>query len=422
MNPAVLLPPAFALIIVAVWIGPQRREILSLSKENEVLKSHIDAARLNRSYATNQPLAARLSKKQPSDEEKTNWKELASLHSEPNSGVQIVREMMKLRTKLLKMSAEELLAGLDEIAALDTSEKTKEQLVQAVIGVLAQKAPELTLDRFADLLRDGDMNRQLAEAFNHWIDQDRAAATAWMDRQIGAGNFDSKSLDGRSQSRISFEAALLRNLITTDPTAAAARLDSIPEDQRSEIFTQGRFSQIKPGTEKALAKIIRGSLPEALQASTLASISTQAFQQGGLEGTGDFLTEIEASPNERAAIINSALAIQMQRDPEAASDIEVTRAWIQEQAPDSVERLTGEQLGRMTRSGDFQQMAAKALEYQQASGSDDVLIGFIESRPTAPYEELMELTHKIADPTERERISKLYFKASDYRQKIETAR
>ena len=423
MNPNVFLPPIAAMAIVALWIGPQRGRIREAEHQNEVLRSRIESARLARSDESDPSLAAKMKQKEAAEAEGIDWMKFAGMQDR-RGGISDMRAMLKMQESLFALSTDELLAGLEEIASLDLPDRKKEQLVQAVIGVLAQKDPELTLDRFADRLRDGDggMTWQLSEAFNRWIDKDGAAATAWMDRQIDAGTFESKSLDGRSDSRRNFEAALLSHLVSTDPAAAADRLAAIPEDQRESIFTQGRFSQLKPGNEKAMADLIRGSLPEAQQAGTLASISGQVFHQGGLEGTGDFLAEIEASPDERSAIVNSALNMQLDRDPEAAADIEATRAWIEKQAPDHLERLTGQQLGRMTRSRDFSEMAAKALEYQQASGSDDVLVGFIESRPSGSYEEMTELTEKITDPELRERVSSQFFKKSNRSHAIEPSR
>ncbi|WP_193213578.1 hypothetical protein [Luteolibacter marinus] len=423
MNPAVFLPPAAALLVVALWIGPQRAEIRDIEHRNEVLRSRIDSAHLARSEESDPSLAAKLKQKETAGSEGIDWIKFAGMQDR-RGGMADMRAMLKMQESLFALSADELLAGLEEIAALDLPDRKKDQLVQAVIGVLAQKDPELTLDRFADRLRDGDggMNWQLAEAFNRWIDKDSAAATAWMDRQIEAGTFESKSLDGRSDNRRNFEAALLNHLISTDPAAAAARLAAIPEEQRESVFTQGRFSQLKPGTEKVVAGLIRDSLPEDQQAGTLAGISGQIFHRSGLEGTGDFLREIDATPGERSAIVNAALNMQLNRDPEAAADIEATRAWIEKQAPDNVERLTGEQLGRLTRSHDFSEMAAKALEYQQASGSDDVLVGFIESRPSGSYEEMTELTEKIADPELREKVNSQFSKIPNRTQAIETTR
>jgi hypothetical protein len=409
MKPTLLLPPLAALIIAGTWLGLQRQSIATLQLESAALGERIAAARTASPPAADPSFAARQRTNSLRSGSKVDWKKVAAAQIAMRSGqgASDMRAMVELQKTLRDLSPEELLAGLDEIAALDLSNDARRELESTLIGILAHKDPELVLERFADRIGgpNGTISWELASAFQSWSGQDATAATAWMDRQLAAGTFDSKSLDGRNDTRLRFEAGLIQNLAESDPAAAARRLAALPEDQRAGVFRQGMFLRIKPGNGKAIADLIRTQLPENSRVHSLAEASRSLVDQGGFERVGDFLGEIDASAAERSAIVGQALLRQLDERNETPPEIEETRAWILAQAPADAERLTGVTLARMVGQRDFSEMAAEALKFQQSSGSDEALIAFLTHAPDYSRSEILELAEKISDPVKRNEVT-----------------
>jgi len=411
MKPIVLVPPAAALVVAAIWLGSQRRAMSVLEDESVILRQQIEAARHADPSGDDGYASIRKTGTAKTGGKKLDWKEIAKKQQGAQRGdnIQEMRTMVEMQKVLLAMSSEELSAQMDEIAALDITDELKQQLQGMLVGVLAAKDPQLVLDRFADQLGSerGGMTWQLSNAFRQWATKDTAAAAAWMDRQIAAGKFESKSLDGKSQSRMQFEGALVLHLLADNPQAAAARIAALPVDQRREALGNGIFFNLKPGTEKAAADLIRTQIPEGERVSTLASSAGNLIHQGGFERVGKFISAIDADPKEREAIVAQAFQIKMGNSRDSAkapAAIEEGRAWTAEQAPEAVDRITGQALGSMN---NFQQASDLALKYHEESGNDEVLVAFLNGGAVyrnAPAALL--LVDKIADEQKREEIRK----------------
>ena len=91
-----------------------------------------------------------------------------------------MRSMLTIQRKIMAMSGAEINAALEEIAALDLDKQSRAQLEQMLIGLLAQKEPQLVLERYFDKLDDPNsgMSWQLAHSFHQWLGKDPAAAAA----------------------------------------------------------------------------------------------------------------------------------------------------------------------------------------------------------------------------------------------------
>jgi hypothetical protein len=409
MKPTHLLPPLLALVVAGGWIGSQRRSISTLELESEALRGRIEVARQGPASAMEDPSFAsqrNAKSNSPRTGSKVDWKKIAATQAAMKSGGdEDMRAMISLQKTLLALSAEELLAGLDEMAALDLSDDARRQLEGIMIGVLANKDPQAALERFADHIGgpDGGMTWQLSNAFQSWSAKDATAAAAWMDAQVEAGTFENKRLDGQNDPRIRFEAGLIQHLAASDPAEAARRLASLPEDQRDEVFT-GRFHfRIRPGTEKAVADLIRTQVAADERLSTLGRSSAPLVREG-YGKVGEFLGAIDASAEERAAVVGEALRERFKGQDEMTTSAEETRAWILAQAPADAERLSGEALAHLSEWLDFPDMAKEALKYQQDSGNDDALVAFLKNAPDESRFEILELAEKISDPVKRAEV------------------
>lgn len=407
MKPTHLVPPVLALVAAGWWIGTQRRSISMLELESEALRGRLEFARQGPATATADPSFAgqrNANSKAARTGSKVDWKKVAATQAAMKSGGGgEMRAFIALRNTLLDLSADELLAGFDEIAALDLPDDVKRRLERTLIGVLAVKDPQAALGRFSGRINGGDGDWELSNAFQSWSAKDATAAAAWMDAQVEAGTFENKRLDGRNDPRIQFEAGLIQHLAASDPAGAARRLAALPEDQRDEIFTSRFHFRIRPGTEKAVADLIRTQVAADERLSTLGRSSAPLVKEG-YGKVGEFLGAIDASAEERAAVVGEALRERFKGQDEMTTSAEETRAWILAQAPADAERLSGEALAHLSEWLEFPEMAQEALKYQQASGNDDALVAFLKFAPEKSRDEILELAGKINDPAKRAEV------------------
>lgn len=415
MKPLEFVPPVVALAAAGLWLGSQSRSISSLVDENTVLRERIENARhapahgdeAEKSGLSHGGNGAKGTKK------KIDWKGIAlkQLAASGPGDVSNMRAMIALQKTLTEMSPEELVESLDEIASLDLPTEAKTDLESMLIGILTVEHPDLVVQRFGDRLGDPRITWQLPMSFQNWAKKDLAAATAWMDKQIADGKFESKSLDGKNEMRLRFEGGLIGSLLESDPAAAAARIEEIPENDRASLFTQGMFFKTQPGTEKAMVDLIRKTVPEAQRASTIASATASMVIQGGYERVSGFMAASEATAEERAAIVSQAFQNKMGFNVEPGSadllkNFEAGRAWASKEAPEAINRITADSLIKLTNHGTpFAEVAKLAEKYHAESGSDEVLTTFF-SYPTAfGYPEIsLKLADKISDEKKREEV------------------
>jgi hypothetical protein len=416
MKPLHFLPPAAALVASGLWLGLQQRSISTLEKETVLLRDHIEAAKHAATDDHSSLAAARANGKKANDPNAIDWKSLADTmaKAERGNGMPDMRAMLKLQTKLMSLSGTELTAALDEIAALELSNDARRSLENMLISLLAQKEPKLVLDRYLDRLNDsrsGIGSWQLVSAFQQWTGKDGAAAAAWLDAQIAAGKFDSKSLDGKSQSRLQFEAVVISSLLASDMNAASKRLAAMPEDQRRELFQQGMFMNVKPGSEKSFAALVRQSVPENERGQAFANATNMMVHQGGYEKVGKFLDDIEATPGERKDVVKQAARNKIQQLSQQGGidrkGVDEMRAWVTQTSPDNVDSITGESLGNIwSRQTKWEDNAKIVGDLYAEKPSDDLLVSFLSGGQASEHREAaLELAAKISHETKRAEVT-----------------
>jgi hypothetical protein len=408
MKPVHLVPPVLALAIAALWLGSQQRSISALEEKSGHLRKRIETARHEAagdgSHIGRKDAGAKTGKG-------IDWKQIAQKHNSMQSGndVQGMRAMMEMQRALLAMTTDELLGQLDEIEALDVPKELKSNLQGLLLGVLAQKDPRLAVERFADQIgkAQGSMSWQLGSAFQQWALKDPAAATAWMDARIAEGKFASTSLDGKNDQRLQFERGLIGTLLSTDPDAAAKRIAALPPEQGAEILRYGMIFGMKPGSEKALANLIRQQMPEDQRNKVLAEAVGQLVHQGGFERVDKFFGEIAPSQEERDAVVADAFQNKIRniRDKaKLAATLEESRAWAMKHSPEQADRITGQALGSMH---EFEAASELALKYHEQAGNDEVLVAFLSGEITRFHTEAATaMLDKISDEQKREELRK----------------
>ncbi|HEX7261497.1 MAG TPA: hypothetical protein VF258_06745, partial [Luteolibacter sp.] len=310
MELKTFIPPAIALMLSMVWIGHQRQSLSTLVEESALLEKHIAAAHASGPIADPAHAHSAGPAKSAKDKEPIDWKKIAGqlAESRQSGGMGDMRTMIKLQQRLQSMSKEDLLAALDEIAALDLTADARKMLEQMLIGTLAQKEPELVLSKFIDRLSDDDgtMRWTLANAWRDWAKKDLTQAAAWFDQQIAAGKFDSKTLSGESRSRNQFEGSLIHVLLGSDPEGASRRLAAMPANQRNDVLSTFSSQQLKEQDQLAFAKLVRDQLPEKDQADSLAQQAFWLVDGDGYAKVTGYLDRIAATPSERTAVVEKA--------------------------------------------------------------------------------------------------------------------
>jgi hypothetical protein len=415
LKATLFIPPVVALAIAGIWLGTQRQSISTLEQQSVVLRKAI-AARSSGTAEESPQAKPPPPPKAANAKEPIDWKKIAEQFAEIRQagGTGDMRTMIRFQQRLQALSKGELVAALDEIAALDFPAETRNMLEQMILGPLVEKDPELALTRFIDRLddNDGSLSWQLSNAMQRWAKKDPAAAIAWFDQQIAAGKFDSKSLDGRSQSRIQFEGNLIHVLLGSDPDAAGRRLAGMPEDQRDDALSQFSFQPLKDQEQLAFAKLVREQVSEKDQPRTLAQHASRLVDKDGYSKVTEFLDRIQATPAERSASVAQAAesSIRTISDQKKVSreDLDSMREWVTAQAPESTGRVTGSALANAlqgSRKLEFAEAAELAVQYHEASDNDDVLSSFLAGWPARQNKQQARvLAGKISDAKRREEI------------------
>ena len=413
MKPTLLLPPLAALAIAGLWLGFQRKSISVVESGTVLLRQHVDAAKAPSSPDDDPSLsAARGRAKQAKGPAAIDWKDMASKMSTNQGMMPDMRAMMEIQRKLMAMSATEMSAALDEIAALELDPQERAMLENMLTGLLAEKEPQLVLERYLDKIGDTQdvMSWQLASAFRQWLGKDSAAAIAWFDARIAEGKFESKSLDGKSQGRLQFEAALVSSLLASDPAAAAKRIASLPENQRRDLFEQGMHVNVRPGSEKAFADLVREHVPEGKRGLVFSNATNRMIHQGGYEKVGAYLDNIEATAAERKAVTTHTASTKLQmlahRGTIDRAAIDEMRGWLSKQAPDDVDAITGEALAKYWNQSVKWEDNAKLIGALHGEGaSDELLVSFLSGHQDWEHRDAaIQMAMKIEDEGKREEV------------------
>jgi hypothetical protein len=423
VKPSLFIPPVAALALAGTWLAIQHQAITTLEQQSAALHKAI-AARSSDASAESPNTKPADPTKAANTKEPIDWKKLAAQFTEIRQArsTSDTRPLMRFRQRLQAMSKQELVAALDEIAALDCPTETREMLEAMICSPLVEKDPELALTKFIDRFHDRNgfpygnnvlpTWMQLPYAMQKWAEKDPASASAWFDQQIAAGKFDSKSIDGRSRSRESFEAFFLETQLGTDPEAAGRRLAAMPEDQRDAVLAGISYQPLKDEEQLAFATLVREQVSKENQAPTLAEQASNLFGKKDYAKVTEFLDRIQATPAERTASVEQVAESSIQtishQSKITREDIDTLREWVNAQAPESTGRTTGRALANALQGShklEFSEAAELAAQYHDASDNDDVLYSFLRNSWSVAGENKEQariLVGKISDAKRRE--------------------
>jgi hypothetical protein len=414
LKPITFIAPIAALALAGTWLSTQRQSISSLEQQNNALRNSIAAQ--SASTASDTQTDKTLSNKKESNNKQIDWKKIAAefRNIRQHQGMGDMRTTIRLQQQLQKLTKKELINAITEIATLDFPEETRNMLEMMLLGPLIEKDPELALNQFIDRIQDNDgaLSWQLSLATQKWAKTDPTAASAWLDKQIAAGKFDSRSLDGKNQSRTHFEGTLIHALLSSNPAEASRRLAAIPDDQRKDTLSQFSFQQLKDEDQPAFAKLVRDHLPTTDQSLTLARHASRIVSNGNFSKVTEFLDRIQATPTERTTCAveaaESSIRSISHQNKISRENLETMREWLNSQAPESTDHVTGKALANAIHGNhklEFSEAAELALQYHESSNNDAVLSSFLEGWPARQNKEQARMiAEKISNPERREEI------------------
>lgn len=416
MKPKHFLLPVAALVLVGSWIGIQWRVLATLEDENGVLARHTSPA--DKPGCTEElfpELEQARAKRTIKFGGLSEWRVLAELVAGRWNGRPDARGLAEFEKLVKAMGKEELIAKIEEIMTLDLEKEARWELINEFLRPLIDQDPELALRRLLGQL--GTEDRALSSAWREWSKKDLGAAAAWFDGQIAAGKVDPKRLDGRDGCRADFEGQLVRLLLTADPAAAARRMADLPVEMRAAVIDQCGSSEADETTQRALADLIRGQLPDKDALERIARSVPGSIENTDFSTVMKYMETIAASPAERSACVKQAINDWTHytsfRGKVTIDGIEALRTWADAQAPglsknlarDAIEDMLAlNQQSAMT----LEQVEAIAAHYQGMEGGDEMLAQALErsANRNLRREYISALASRIPDEERRAKILK----------------
>lgn len=405
--------------VAAVWLlGSQSAALSSVREEVARLRRQVDAA----GQAFPGPLPTGSTSSSRSSAKSVNWLRLAEITGEGGAdGIFARQELLRAKMRLQTMTADELLASLAAIKELGLDARSRREVDAMLVTALAEKDPAAALNYIRTPANDrlGLLGGTMHSILAAWTKSDLPAALAWFDGQIASGAFDSKSLTGKNQSRFNIEAILLASLSASDPAAAAVRLSAYPPADRITLFRL--LSQFDHGAtastdENELASrvaLARSGLPATEQAAFVSNSISAFSKTGDYEAIDRFLDRVDATPEERAASIPAAarerFASLASSDQLTVREIDRFRKWVTTRASGKTDELTGRALATISFNpgngfDPTELLDGLVSHYQDSSGNDAVLIGFLEGGGFWGDKAKASLfIEKIHDPDQRAR-------------------
>ncbi|MBB5350912.1 hypothetical protein HNR46_001146 [Haloferula luteola] len=408
MKPSPWIFPVMALGVVVAWTGSRQVKIQHLRDQTQLIRqhlSHVESLPEAEQRGTS-PSADSVDKDAPLD-----WKELgATMRSMRGNGPPDIRAMLKIQQLLTSMDVDQLLAEFERLDDIELDDDIRSMVKESLGSILIQKDPQLALNHLLHLSdqEGSSLGWQLSRAFQEWSEKDPQQALAWLDTKVAEGEFDSKSLDGRNFNRIFFESVAISRLLESDPAAATARMMELPENQRREIFQNGKFAALKPELDASYAGMVRDSLPEDQQAGVLAWAGEELARQQGFERVSQFLDTIDASSEETVEVAKRAaqgqLRIHQGRSVPDRNEVDSMRSWLTQEVPEKVDEITGETLAKLWGT-DFEERVDLVESLRDDGASDDLLVAFLVSGEARQYpESARELARGITDESRRNEV------------------
>lgn len=410
------LPDLSLLLAAAGGLGfflLQHRSAGQLEKDNARLSQRIEAWEM-RVESSAEEEDSGLSAKTLAKSGPSGMAKLAAILRGADSGNPAAfRESLMLESQFRTLDAATVERMIAEARAADLSEEDRERIVGKLLEVLVEKDP---VRAFA-VIEEGfagktprEIQQQLSKRsglFEKWILRDGPQALAWLDKQIAAGLFESRSLAGTSGVRQEYEALIFLKTKDGSRIAALDPLDRLPTLQ------SWRFQSLKPEEQANFANVARTSgLKPSEVAEALKPLMNRAMGSGDLAGADAFFERVSPTPEElpllsEAAAGTAMFALGKMADQLTGDEVPAIRAWLSEKSAGG-DAYIGSMIGKGFSNGwDSAQIFTTLDRLHKDQPSDDLMYRFLlDATQEGRKQKLdsttaLELANRISDPQKR---------------------
>ena len=424
--------PVITLVLCAVFLVTQQFSLSRAHEKNEDLDTRIKGAQVTQSKAptqaspsgkANRPEHTRINKTTNTDNNipdsvaDIDLQSLAEMVQQAKGGGQVpnLRAMLKMQKLILEATGDELKDLIGRTAELDVSDEVKGNMLEEFVGALADHDPQAALEAAfnSEFLSFDEQSWRFGDIFSKWAKDDAGAAVAWFDREFAKGSFESKALDGGHDGLQQFQAAAIAGVLLDNPADAKARLQNISEDDRTSLLRNRRFRSLARSNPSEYATFVRDSVADEDQQARIFTSATRELVQHGYDEVSSFVTQIDATPTERTAIVEQAAHRKFERmgrqtDVPSAEDVSELQGFLQANSHPDPGRVTGESIGHFGGSNDKMEQALTLVgNLHQENGDDTLILGFMEvgrriSEDQQP--QARELINRLKDSEQRETL------------------
>lgn len=413
--------PGCALLAAAIWLGSQFSYIATLEKQNEALRKDIS------STSVTQTVSRKTAYVNPLETKPYDWEEVYRQLAAGGGPAPYLRTNGRMVETFKAMTADDLLAALDDLEGSPIAEDKKDYLRSNLALRIADKDPEKMLRRFYG---KSDISDEELSSFQglfrstllDWLEKDPTKATEWFDEKMKARREKSPRSDWYGQ--ILIEKGIFDSLLGTDPAMAGQRLLMYPEEQRIEIFrSMGGGFRLKQELHRPYAESIRLALPEADHLNVITwpvVASGDGSVRISFVHLEEYFERIGATQEEREACIlaisrDMTKDVRSQRTLEgfrnaATQHVESLREWVGKDTPGLVNAATARCLKGMLRDNTnigedtpiWPEVARIALRYHAKSGADEILTAVLDANGAQDHPELAkDLSSRLKKPAKR---------------------
>ena len=374
------IAPALALAGSAYWLSDQKGTIRELTEKTQIIKERVVIVE----KATTEAAASLGSPKSGQQDEFTlpdgslDWKLIAEMmaEAEGNGGMPTnLKAMLKLQSKMMELTEEELITGLTKIESLDLDPKAVQMIKEGLLSQLSEKNPIAALEALGDPITEqsGSLFWIQNQIISSAAKKDPAAAITWLDQKIAEGKLQSTSLNQHQDPRLNLEGALISQLISSDFAAAKSRLAGFNDFEKAFILSQNNRG-LKG--EKAIdyIKLTRESLPPEKASEAISSTLGGQYHRK-LSGISEALSDLPLNESEKEAVIKN-LVRNYSNNNESEDKFQEIYEWSKTEAPGQEAALVSNALNTNTWK-DPQASFEKAYAVAESLGDEAILISFV---------------------------------------------
>ncbi len=322
------------------------------------------------------------------------------------------RKSLMLDSQWRSLDVATLESMIADARAADLSEEDRERIVGKLLEVLVEKEPA----RAFAIIEEGfagktprEIQQQLSKRsglFEKWMLRDGPQALVWLDKQIAAGLFDSRSLAGTSGVRQEYESLIY--LKTMD----GSRIAALDPSDRLPTLQSWRFRDLKAEDQAAFANVARTSgLKPSEVAEVMKPFLNRAMESGDLVDADAFFERINPTSEEiphlsEAAAGQAMFALGKKADQLTGDEVPSIRTWLADKSNEG-DSYIGSMIGKGFSNGwDAGQIYTTINRLQTDQPSDELISNFLVSASQGSKQKLdhataVDLANRINDPAKR---------------------